>query len=136
MVPHLDVATSIQGRADDAREITAEARLFLPGSGEGCVVCVGGMQNIDDLLYDLDAPPGSLRRRLRPAWNQQRAGSLVTVNSIVVGAALQTWLDLLSGRLRNSFWQRLAWRPGQGLVGDAGVVRGAPDCRFCGQQQG
>jgi hypothetical protein len=126
---HLDVGTSIQRTADGNSSITGDIRLLLPG--EGCVACVGGLANLKDTLDDLHAPPGSLRRRLRPSWHEERQGSLISINAITVGAGVQAWLDLLGGRLRSSFWQRIAWIPGRGLDCAATAVGSADDCRFC-----
>jgi hypothetical protein len=133
MTMHLDVATSIQRNENGTQSFAGDARLFLPGAGEGCVACVGGLENLDETIHELNAPPGSLRRQSQRVWNEERAGSLVTINAITVGAALHIWLDVLSGRTSSSFWQRLAWSNVQGLVSHAGNVRGATDCRFCGR---
>ncbi|MFO0821516.1 MAG: ThiF family adenylyltransferase [Pirellulales bacterium] len=125
---HLDVGTSVQRRRGEL-EISGDARLLLPG--QGCVACVGGVANLDDVLYELAAPPGALRRAPPQTWTEQRAGSLVSINSVTVGCAVQMWLDLLAGRLDASYWQRLAWRPGQGLQSDSAPVDAAANCVFC-----
>ena len=129
LTPHLDVGTSVQRREDGSLAITGDVRLLLPR--EGCCACVGGYHDFDETRYDLNTPPGALRRRPPPAWNAQRAGSLISINAMTVGAAVQIWLDLLAGRITTSFWQRLAWTPDQGLVANAGPVDAAEDCRFC-----
>jgi hypothetical protein len=126
---HLDVGTSVQRGADGGTNITGDARLLLPR--EGCAACVGGIADLDEAAYELALPPGSLPHRIRPVWSAERAGSLVTINAMTVGAAVQMWLDLLGGTLRTSLWQRFAWLPGQGLRSDAAPVGAAPDCRYC-----
>ena len=124
---HLDMATSVQ--REPAPLIHGDARLLLPG--HGCVVCVGSMLDFEAARYQLDAPSGSLPLRTPQPWHEQRAGSLLTINAITVAAGVQLWLDLISGSLRHSFWQRLRWSPGSGLESDAAEVDQADDCRFC-----
>lgn len=131
LVPHLDVASAILAGPED-RQLLGDVRLFVPGRGQGCPVCVGGVGNLEDTLYEINAPPGALRRGEPTVWNDQRAGSLIGLNSIVVGAAMQLWLDYLSGRCRSSAWQRLRWQPGSGLRSDFAAVTAGVNCRLCG----
>ena len=126
---HLDVATSVQ--RDPETLIRGDARLLLPG--HGCVVCVGGMADLQAAMYELDAPPGSLPLRPPQAWHEERAGSLLTINVMTVSAGVQMWLDLIAGTLRNSFWQRLRWHPGGAMQVDGAAVDRATDCEFCGR---
>lgn len=132
LTPHLDVGTSIQPSENDEQTMTGDVRLLLPGSG--CVSCVGGLQDPVATLYELSAPPGSLRRGRSRAWHEERAGSLISLNSMTVGIAVQTWLDLLAGTLNSSYWHRLRWEYGAGLMVDAGAVGADDDCRFCHAQ--
>ncbi|QDT70374.1 molybdopterin biosynthesis protein MoeB [Planctomycetes bacterium MalM25] len=129
LTPHLDVATSI--RRDDAGSLSigGDCRLLLPG--EGCVACVGGVEDFEEALYELSEPDGALRRRVTLPWDEQRAGSLASINSIVVGAGVQLWLDQIGGQLRSSYWQRLAWEPGTGLRVDGAVVGTDAECPVC-----
>lgn len=126
---HLDVATSIQWTDDGELQMTGDATLLLPG--EGCCSCVGGFADAVATRHDLTAPPNSLRRQMQPDWNEQRAGSLVTLNSMVVGAAVQSWLDLLTGDLRTSIWHRFRWTPGASLSCNASPVTASDDCEIC-----
>ena len=128
---HLDVATQITREGDEPSEIRADIRLLTPDRDGGCVACVGGLADVEHTLYQLGAPPGVLSRGEPIAWHQQRAGSLVTINSIAVGVAVQTWIDLLAGRLRSSYWHRLRWRPAAPLETAGSPVFAEPDCRFC-----
>ena len=130
LVPHLDVASAILAGPTD-RQLLGDVRLFVPGRGNGCPVCVGGVGNLEETLYALNAPPGSLRRGEATEWHEHRAGSLIGLNSIVVGAAMQLWLDYLSGRCRSSAWQRLRWQPSSGLLSDFAAVASGANCRFC-----
>lgn len=129
LLVHLDVATSIQRLADGGLSMTGDASLLLPT--EGCCSCVGGFANAAATRHDLAAPPNSLRRMMRPKWDDQRVGSLVTLNSMVVGAAVQSWLDLLTGAQTTSVWHRFAWTAGQGLRCDSSPMQAADNCEIC-----
>jgi hypothetical protein len=120
---HLDVATGIHRRGGRARDLAGDVRLLLPH--EGCLCCVGGLGNADRAREELlgIAPPAGER-----PWHAERAGSLITLNTLAVSIGVQLWLDLLSGHLRHSCWHRLEWAAGQGLRVDAGLVTGSPDC--------
>ncbi len=129
LTAHLDLATSVTKDESGGMQLTGDIRMLLPGAG--CVACVGGFADREETLYELLAPPGTLRRGRPRAWHEQRAGSLVTLNAIAVGIALQLWLDLLTGQLRSSYWHRLRWVPGEGLETHHGPVSAAADCPFC-----
>lgn len=131
LTAHMDVATQVMRNPDNLLDMHADIRLFTPDRDGGCVVCVGGLTDIDQTLYELNAPPGALRRGEPVAWHQLRAGSLVTINSIAVGIAVQTWLDLLSGDLRSSFWHRVRWNPGAAVESNGSPVVAEADCPFC-----
>ncbi|MBI2478125.1 MAG: ThiF family adenylyltransferase [Planctomycetia bacterium] len=130
LVPHLDLGTSVQ--SDDAgnRQIAGDARLFV---GQGCCFCTPPLVTADRerVLYELSAPAGSLRRGEPARWDAERAGSLITINSLSVAAGVQMWLDLLAGNLRTSFWQRIAWLPGERLQTNASSIGSAGDCPIC-----
>jgi len=130
LTPHLDVGTRVV-RQGGGWELTGDARLLLPT--RGCVVCVGGLADLPAVVRDLHLPAGALLTRSRRPWHAQRAGSLVTINALAVGAGLQLWLDLLAGSLRQSYWQRLVWRWGTGLQADGGGVTAEPGCGLCAQ---
>lgn len=127
--PHLDIGTGVHREADGARTIAGDVRLLLPG--EGCVACVGGLRDLTQAQDDLLLGPGALPLKPAPRWDQQRAGSLITINALAVSAGVQLWLDLLAGDLRHSHWTRLLWRPGQGLRVDEADVTGTPNCATC-----
>jgi molybdopterin/thiamine biosynthesis adenylyltransferase len=129
---HLDIATQVTRRAGESAEIQADIRLLTPDRDGGCVACVGGLADVEETLYQIGAPPDALRRGEPVAWHQQRAGSLVTINSIAAGVAVQTWIDLLAADLRTSYWHRLRWRPAAPLEAVGSPVSAEPDCRFCG----
>src|SRR5262249_47105391 len=103
---HLDIGTGIM-ETESGRRAGADIRLLLPG--EACVVCLGGLGNLEEARYEVAAPYGALRRGRRLAWFEQRAGSLITINQVAVNLGIQVWLDLLAGRLTGSRWCRLEW---------------------------
>lgn len=127
---HLDIGTQVAG-SEQGGLIHGDVRLLTPDRDGGCVACVGGIGDLAETLYELGAPPGVLQRGEPVPWRQQRAGSLLTINSIAVGSGVQMWLDLLAGRLRTSYWHRLRWVPGGVMQVDGGAVGRAEDCRFC-----
>lgn len=128
LMPHLDISTSVQ-RNRGERTISADVRLMLPG--QGCLACVGRPPNLETLMLELNDSYDCIPRLRRLPWNQQRAGSLITINSMAVGAGVQMWLETLAGRIRNSFWQRIAWTAREGLVCNAGEVGPEPNCAIC-----
>jgi hypothetical protein len=103
-------------------------RLLLPGGS--CVLCAGGLRNLAEAEYELGGPPEALRRGPPPLWSEGRAGSLLTLNHLVVHTGLQLWLDLLASQLGESVWLRLEWVPGAGLV--TSRIRPTPGpCPLC-----
>lgn len=130
LTPHLDIGTQIR-RDDQGRlQFSGDVRLFLPG-GQGCTRCCGGYADDEATLYELAAPPGAMQRGRPVNWRDERAGSLVSLNAICVGAGVQMFLDLLAGNLRTSCWQRFAWLPGEGLQSDSVAVTAVPGCSVC-----
>lgn len=127
--PHLDVGTGVT--LDDAgqRVLAGDVRLLLPQ--QGCMSCVGGLRNEEEARYELFAPPGALKRRSAMPWNQERAGSLITLNSMTVAMAVQLWLDLVTGTLRHSHWHRLRWRAGAGIEPAFASVDAGLNCSIC-----
>jgi hypothetical protein len=126
---HVDVGTGITLDPTGERMLASDVRLLLPRMG--CVCCVGGLSNEEEARYELLAAPGTLRRKRQHEWHEERAGSLVTLNSMTVSVAVQLWLDLLAGKLRTSFWHRLRWEPAGGIRADFAAVGPAADCHIC-----
>lgn len=127
--PHVDIATSITHQPDQQRLISGDVRLMLPG--QGCVVCVGGLPQEADARYELFGPPDALQRRRPLNWNEQRAGSLITLNQLVCGVAGQVLVDLVTGKLPGSQWHRLRWIEGRGLEANAVPANREAQCRVC-----
>jgi len=130
LTPHLDIGTGITVIGQGERQLAADVRLLLPGSG--CVRCVGGLGNREQAEYELHAPRGALPRRPAEAWNARgRLGSLITLNCLAVSCGVQSWLDLLEGSLAASIWHRLRWLPGRGLEVQSALVNATPGCPIC-----
>ena len=125
---HIDVATSIR-ETDGERVLAGDVRTMLPG--QGCVCCVGGLPDEAAARRELFAPPGMLKLESEPRWNDLRLGSLVTLNSMACGIGVQTYVDLMTGRLESSLWQRIRWHEGQGLQSDAALVERHGRCSVC-----
>jgi molybdopterin/thiamine biosynthesis adenylyltransferase len=126
---HLDIGSGVFASGGD-RLMGADVRLLLPG--EACVVCLGGLRDPAEARYESAAPPGALRRGPRRRWDQQRAGSLITINSIACNLGIQQVLDLLAGHLAHSQWRHLEYHPDRGLV-ETNHTEPAPRCEICGR---
>lgn len=106
---HLDIGAGVFASETGAdRVLGADVRLLLPG--QACVVCLGGLRNLDEAHYEISGPTGALHRGPPATWQEQRAGSLVTVNSIACNLGIQMWLDLLRGTVTESRWCHLQWQ--------------------------
>lgn len=132
LLVHLDIGTLVTkgdsvstGTVED-REFSADVRLLLPHS---CIHCIGGTGNHEPI--ELPRTDVSFAESIDDWGSDGRVGSLLSLNHFAVGAGLQLWIDLLSGRLRSSFWQRIRWESGQGLRSEGSGVVGGTDCPFC-----
>ncbi len=127
---HLDLGTLVQRTVDQPdnpdRQIGADIRLMLPGS---CLACVGGLQPTTDETTVVRS--GEHSGDVRDWQSGGRAGSLLSINHLAVGAAIQIWLDLLAEKINSSFWQRIQWQQGRGLETASSAVVGDPKCRVC-----
>ena len=126
---HLDIGTGVTATENNGRQLASDVRLLLPG--QGCVCCVGGLADEESARYELLAPPGALQRGQPVQWNEQRLGSLITLNEMTVSIGVQLWLDLLAGELRTSHWHRLRWQPGGGVQADYASVDADSGCTIC-----
>jgi hypothetical protein len=78
----------------------ADVRCMLPR--DACLECWGGFRWQQDAEYELNRRPSELRRSGPASWRDERAGSLITLNSVAVGAALQLYLDSAAERSSGS----------------------------------
>jgi len=101
--PLLDVGTGVLP-GQSGNRIGADIRFVLP---ERCLLCVGGVAGLgharEELFLELEA--GS--RRPTPNWQQQRAGSLRSLNQIATGYGLRLLEEFMQGRLQSSAWLQL-----------------------------
>jgi molybdopterin/thiamine biosynthesis adenylyltransferase len=126
---HLDVGTLIRFDEAGERVMRADVRLFEPR--RGCVACVPPMPELDDALYELSAPPGAMHRGRPRAWHEDRAGSLLLLNSLAASLTVDLWLAYLAGRIETSHWIRVRWTFGETPVTEAANVTAGEGCRFC-----
>ena len=132
---HIDVGSLIQYAGDpgaERRVMSADVRLFVPG-GRGCVACVPEMPGIETVLYHLSSPANCLERGQPRPWNTNRAGSLLHLNSLAAGLAMETWFAWLERRIFSSTWTRLRW---DGLVPqvESIAVNKGDNCLFCNER--
>ena len=110
-------------------EIGADVKLLLPGT---CAICAGGITDRSTAESDLSTSPDEQLHLRRVEWNREnRTGSLVSINILAVGAAIQFWFDLLTGHLETSIFQRFLWEQGIGLRTATTPLVGNPGCKYC-----
>lgn len=136
LLPHLDVATHVTAGSGPANgesrglELRADVRLVLPG--EGCLECIGGGEVTAEMRdFQRFAPVGSLSPDQMRGWDQQRLGSLITLNSIAVSIGVQTWLQYVRGELTGSVWHRVLWSNATDFQVQSGYVRGKLGTACC-----
>ena len=117
----------------------ADIRLFDPGQGRGCMLCVPQMstEHREEAFYELNAPPGSMHRGEPFAWDDPehgRAGSLLLLNTVAASMAMDLWLAWIDGKIPTSHWLRVSWPFGQRLETELFGIVGESGCPFCGEQ--
>ncbi len=125
---HVDLGTLIEWQ-DDLRTMSADIRLLEPK--RGCVACVPRMANLDQVLYELGAPEGSLHRGRRREWNDERAGSLLHLNALACSLGIELWFRWLNSDIRTSHWLRVRWPADSIPEIHEAPVGPEPDCIFC-----
>lgn len=104
----LDLGTGIRFATDPAagpqhrRMMGADVRLILPG--DGCLLCRG---QLTDLAQAVEALVHPRAPEAQPAWHQQRAGSLRTLNQLAAAVGVQLLQDLVAERVQASTWAHL-----------------------------
>ena len=135
---HLDLGTIVRRHEESTsnnfvpadlqydRELGADVRLMQPGC---CVRCLGPVQT-EPLDQDSDLESETLQSAA--SWQRGgRTGSLISLNSMTVGTAMQMWLDFLAGKITRSFWHRMRWEQGQGIVAVSDRVLSPGNCKIC-----
>lgn len=97
--PLLDIGTGVLRRGAH-RRMGADIRLVLPG--DGCLLCLGGVADLDRALAVFRA--GTPTAPARPAWHAERAGSLRSLNQIAAHLGLRLLEDLMAERVARSSW--------------------------------
>ena len=143
--PHLDIGSGVfddsqsteslassdkpdTAASSSSRRKGLEVQLTLPG--EACLSCLAGLRREASAQDLLDGPPGLLPNEPTLDWDEQRAGSLPTINAIAANLGVQMWLELLAGELRASRWTRIEW---EGISGPR-LTHHAPGpgpCQVC-----
>ncbi|MFQ5859850.1 MAG: hypothetical protein ACE5LU_30005, partial [Anaerolineae bacterium] len=81
------------------RRMGTDVRLILPG--DGCLLCWGGVANPQTALAQWRTGQQPRRR-----WNEERAGSLRSLNAIAAHIGVRLLEDLVAGRVTQSVWHR------------------------------
>jgi hypothetical protein len=115
--PHLDVGTGVFFDEQGRRTLGADIRLALPGQGQGCLHCLGGFSDYSGALSTLTASR-AVQQSLRRArtWDQERSGSLRSLNMAAAGLGLRLLEDMVADRVQTSRWLRLEF-------GEAGEIQ-------------
>jgi hypothetical protein len=82
----------------------ADVRLILPS--DGCLLCRGNLSNYAQAVEDL-CSGSALENWPQQAWNQQRAGSLRSLNQLAAGLGGRMLQDLVGEPLQSSSWARV-----------------------------
>jgi molybdopterin/thiamine biosynthesis adenylyltransferase len=105
-LPLLDVGTGVFS-SGQTRDIGAEIRLVLPG--DGCLQCTGGTARPGETRTALQRPDAEKKVARDGDWTDERAGSLRSWNTVVVGAAQRILESLVAEDIGQSGWWRLRW---------------------------
>lgn len=109
--PHLDLATGTgQVNSDDAA-LGADIRLLLPASDGRCLLCHGGLRQLDAARLALSSGDAEWSVQHHRDWRQERRGSLRSLNELAVSAALRLWEDVVAERVTRNTWLRIGFTP-------------------------
>ena len=96
-------STTAEERGD--RTMGGDVRLILPG--DGCLICRGNLTDYTQAIEDLCNH--RLPTELQGDWNQQRAGSLRTLNQLAAAIGVQMLQDLVAERIESSTWAQVEY---------------------------
>lgn len=88
---------------EPVRQMGADIRLVLPSR---CLLCFGGIAGLEQAKSEL-LNSQHLFHSLNADWQQQRAGSLRSLNTTAVGFALRLFEDFIGRHIRESTWLHL-----------------------------
>ncbi len=110
--PLLDIGTGVfrESRAETdlipSRVLGGDVRLILPGR-EGCLLCWDGVTHLDQALQTFRGSLGPPRQ-----WQEERAGSLRSLNQVAAHLGLRLVEDVVTGHLGESAWLRIEQEEG------------------------
>jgi hypothetical protein len=109
--------------AASSRSLGADIRLILPG--DGCLLCWGGVADARGALARWHTGV------LRPRWDEERAGSLRSLNALAAHLGIRLLEDLVAGGLDHSVWLRFETDDqGSPSLRQLPSLR-RPNCRLC-----
>jgi hypothetical protein len=103
--PLLDVGTGVLTTESGEPLLGADIRWIVPG--EGCLLCMGGVANLQQVEVVRQGLYAEQQHRAQRHWRRERRGSLRSLNMIATGLALRMLEDYLAMRLPTSRWLRL-----------------------------
>lgn len=122
--PLLDVASGIHQQGKSLR-MGGDIRLIVPGE-HNCLACFGGFANPQGIAAVVRG------ENTRRSWQEERLGSLRSLNQINVHLGLRLLEDMLAGRMMHSTWLRFLWRDGNPVIEHLGPERKpASTCPLC-----
>jgi hypothetical protein len=106
--PLLDVGTGVLTTESGEPLLGADIRWIVPG--EGCLLCMGGVANLQQVEVVRQGLYAEQQYRAQRHWQRERRGSLRSLNMIATGLALRMLEDYLAMRLPTSRWLRLVYQ--------------------------
>jgi hypothetical protein len=106
--PLLDVGTGVLTTESGEPLLGADIRWIVPG--EGCLLCMGGVANPQQVEVVRQGLYAEQQYRAQRHWRRERRGSLRSLNMIATGLALRMLEDYLAMRLPTSRWLRLVYQ--------------------------
>jgi hypothetical protein len=106
--PLLDVGTGVLTTESGEPLLGADIRWIVPG--EGCLLCMGGVANLQQVEVVRQGLYAEQQYRAQRHWRRERRGSLRSLNMIATGLALRMLEDYLAMRLPTSRWLRLVYQ--------------------------
>jgi hypothetical protein len=123
LIPHLDVAASIV-RQGGRQVATADVRFTNPG--QACLACIGGLPGSQEIAHRLD---GGEPRRI--AWDEQRVGSLRSLNLVATALAMRQIEDRVRFPRMPSVWLQYQDHPTAPTVLTTGQADPDGSCPVC-----
>jgi hypothetical protein len=123
--PLLDVGTGVLTTESGEPLLGADIRWIVPG--EGCLLCMGGVANLQQVEVVRQGLYAEQQYRAQRHWRRERRGSLRSLNMIATGLALRMLEDYLAMRLPTSRWLRLVYQDSVPQLHELG--HGAPNRR-------